>query len=381
MSSVSKSGTAQNTHATTSKSQDSPSTVPVKKNNFKSYPLPFGFETNNREITGVILRGICGAIACSVYIVGQRKVFNQHLTINDLVTVSSTCGFKGSITQVKKLVIRKMFEKSDQQTEDAMGQKTEDAMDQKTEDAIKQKRKDAMETVFVSVLEAGINIFQEKATAKNLSYPEIFMWGTIKGLPNNFMDTQSYSNLIQWSKDKVGLKDETFSGLKERINKESEDLENNNYSPSMYTKARKFINREPEESKEFNDKFMEWLEKKKDSDNQTIPQLFKDLEEEYDAKIKNDEFVSDEEKIFIKKLSSENSKGSSDIMVKMFWNNIAALITVYPGNILNNEPVTRTNFGKTYGLRLVSISLWRAAMDIAESGAKRLVPDTKKVES
>ncbi|MFT6071898.1 MAG: hypothetical protein ACJARD_001209 [Alphaproteobacteria bacterium] len=89
-------------------------------------------------------------------------------------------------------------------------------------------------------------------------------------------------------------------------------------------------------------------------------QSYPDFIDKYSGKNKLSESSTEAEKTTA--INNEKS-------IKLVINSLAALVTAIPATYLNNEPLTPTNFAKTYLLRLASVSLWRTAMDKAKADA------------
>jgi hypothetical protein len=158
------------------------------------------------------LRGLYGAAACGIYLVGQRTIFQQPLNLKDLGIVTSTCGLKAMVMSTAIKGIREGYRKF-------------------IPDNKNQLPKDITEAGIVDALETGVTYFQEKATAKDVDFAKILGLSALKSYPNNFMDTQSYSNFVNWYSGKEKLSENPLDDEKKAFKQRKVSFENYVISP------------------------------------------------------------------------------------------------------------------------------------------------------
>jgi hypothetical protein len=132
-----------------------------------------------------MLRGVYGAMACSVYLTGQRAIFGQSLPMKDITKVAMSCGLRAMGMSVVMGGLRDLCKAYIPNTD--------------------AKLKDGSEAVILSAGESLFSYVQDKTTAKDVSPLKVLGLSTLKSIPNSFMDTPSYDHLIDYLSNKTGF--------------------------------------------------------------------------------------------------------------------------------------------------------------------------------
>jgi hypothetical protein len=78
----------------------------------------------------------------------------------------------------------------------------------------------------IDALETGVTYFQDKATAKDVEFAKILGLSALKSYPNNFMDTPSYSNFVNWYNGKNKLSEKPTEEEEKAFKQRKQSFEN-----------------------------------------------------------------------------------------------------------------------------------------------------------
>ena len=182
---------------------------------------------NDMTLKEILLRGLYGAAACGIYVMGQRAIFNQPLLMKDLATVFTSSGLRamamGSITKG----VRESYKK--------------------TIPNVNAQIKDIGEASIINAVETAASYAQEKATAKDVGFAAILGLSSLKSFPNNLMDTQSHPDFIAKYSGQDQISQSSTEAEKETAQKNETSIKRNiNIAAALVTAIpATYLNNEP----------------------------------------------------------------------------------------------------------------------------------------